>query len=64
MAFGFRKAVTAVIKPDGQIDRIFMIHFIHNIITNLFSLVFRPSSGQCSFYKDAILVNCVTTTSQ
>ena len=39
-----------------------MIHFIHNILTNLFRPVFKPSSGCCSYHKNTVVVTCVTIT--
>ena len=43
---------------------IFTTYFIHNILTNMFRPVFLPSSGLCSYYKNTVVVNCVTVTAQ
>ena len=43
---------------------IFTVYFIHSILTNMFRPVFLPSSGLCSYYKNTVVVNCVTVTAQ
>jgi len=37
-----------------------MLYFIRIILTNMFRLVIRPSSGWCSYYMNKFVVNCVT----
>jgi len=37
-----------------------MLYFIRIILTNMFRLVIRASSGCCSYYKNKFAVNCVT----
>jgi hypothetical protein len=37
-----------------------MVYFIRSVLTNMFRLVIRPSSGWCSYYKNKSVVNYVT----
>jgi hypothetical protein len=37
-----------------------MLYFIRIILTNVFRLVIRPSSGWYSYYINKFVVNCVT----
>jgi hypothetical protein len=38
---------------------IFMTYFIHNVLTNMFRPVFRPSSGWCYYYKNTNVQMCL-----
>jgi len=40
-----------------------MLYFISIILTNMFRLVIRASSGCCSYYKNKFVVNCHHPTS-
>jgi len=37
-----------------------MIYIIYNILINMVRMVFRPSSGWYSYYKNTIVVNYIT----
>jgi len=40
------------IQITNTYTSIFMMYFIHNLLINMFRLVFRASSGWCYYYKN------------
>jgi len=43
-------------KKPTECTSVFMMYFIHKILTNMFRPGFRPSSGEFSLYQNTVVV--------